>query len=33
MRHGAEGTYNHQEKAILDRVITRAEYSEFKYSA
>ena len=31
MINGAEGTYNHQEKAILITVITRAEYSEFKY--
>jgi len=31
MINGAEGTYNHQEKAILITVITRAEYNEFKY--
>ncbi len=28
--HNAEGTYNHQEKAVLLTVITRAEF-EFKY--
>ncbi|KXT72779.1 Integral membrane protein [Streptococcus sp. DD10] len=27
----AEGTYNHQHKAVLITVITRAEYNEFKY--
>lgn len=27
----AEGTYNHQHKAILITVITRAEYNEFKH--
>ena len=30
MINGAEGTYNHQEKAILITVITRAEYNDFK---
>lgn len=29
--HNAEGTYNHQEKAVLLTVITRAEFNEFKY--
>ncbi|MEW4354768.1 YitT family protein [Streptococcus pneumoniae] len=29
--HGAEGTYNHEEKAVLITIITRAEYAEFKY--
>lgn len=28
--HNAEGTYNHQEKAVLLTVITRAEFNEFK---
>lgn len=27
----AEGTYNHQQKAVLITVITRAEYNEFKH--
>ena len=30
MINGAEGTYNHQEKAILITVITRTEYNDFK---
>ena len=29
--HNAEGTYNHQAKAVLLTVITRAEFNEFKY--
>lgn len=29
--NGAEGTYNHEQKAVLITVITRAEFSEFKY--
>jgi len=29
--HNVEGTYNHQEKAVLLTVITRAEFNEFKY--
>jgi len=29
--HNAEGTYNHQEKAVLLTVITRAEFNEFKF--
>ena len=29
--HNAEGTYNHQEKAVLLTVITHAEFNEFKY--
>lgn len=29
--HNAEGTYNHQVKAVLLTVITRAEFNEFKY--
>ena len=29
--HNAAGTYNHQEKAVLLTVITRAEFNEFKY--
>ena len=29
--HNAEGTYNHQEKAVLLTVITRPEFNEFKY--
>ena len=29
--HNSEGTYNHQEKAVLLTVITRAEFNEFKY--
>ena len=29
--HNADGTYNHQEKAVLLTVITRAEFNEFKY--
>jgi len=28
--HGAEGTYNHEKKAVLVTVITRAEFNEFK---
>ena len=28
---GAEGTYNHEQKAVLITVITRAEFSDFKY--
>ncbi|MGT2826246.1 YitT family protein [Streptococcus himalayensis] len=30
MIHGAEGTYNHEQKAVLITIITRAEYAEFK---
>ena len=29
--HNAEGTYNHQEQAVLLTVIPRAEFNEFKY--
>lgn len=29
--NGAEGTYNHEQKAVLITVITRAEFNEFKY--
>ena len=29
--HNAEGTYNHQAKAVLLTVITRSEFNEFKY--
>lgn len=31
MINDAEGTYNHQQKAVLITVITRAEYNEFKH--
>lgn len=27
----AEGTYNHEHKAILVTIITRAEFNDFKY--
>ena len=30
MIHDAEGTYNHERKAVLITVITRAEFNEFK---
>ena len=30
MIHDAEGTYNHEKKAVLITVITRAEFNEFK---
>ena len=29
--NGAEGTYNHEKKAVLITVITRAEFNEFKH--
>ena len=29
--HDAEGTYNHERKAILITVITRAEFNDFKH--
>ena len=31
MIHDAEGTYNHQRKAVLITVITRAEFNDFKH--
>lgn len=30
MIHDAEGTYNHERKAVLITVITRAEFNDFK---
>lgn len=29
--HGAEGTYNHEKKAVLMTIITREEYGDFKH--
>ena len=31
MIHDAEGTYNHERKAVLITVITRAEFNDFKH--